>query len=188
MILGLIAQSLGRFRYLDIPHTYMFSAPAFLIPTPQILQNNVDAVIKPFQFWVIYHLDKFHVILIIILNVFFYCYINKVWMALIAACVSFVVTLLWQVVTFLARLRPSGSSSGPGVCWPWCWSTSTTEFSFLTWRRLTKLHNSSILQVTSLPSPKFISLSIEARRLISYFRFVRFKWTAIFIPSTVPLM
>ena len=107
MILGLIAQSLGRFRYLDIPHTYMFSAPAFLIPTPQILQNNVDAVIKPFQFWVIYHLDKFHVILIIILNVFFYCYINKVWMALIAACVSFVVTLLHfkRQLTFIRNLN-----------------------------------------------------------------------------------
>ena len=53
MILGLIAQTHGRFRFLDIPHPWMFSAPAFLIPTPEEIGNNVGAVVKPFQYEVL---------------------------------------------------------------------------------------------------------------------------------------
>jgi hypothetical protein len=35
----------------------MYSQTAFIIPMPEVSQNNVDAVIKPFQLWVRY-IDK----------------------------------------------------------------------------------------------------------------------------------
>jgi hypothetical protein len=54
MILGAISQSIGigRLDYLEIPHSWLHARIAFLIPMPEVLQNNVDAVIKPFQGWV----------------------------------------------------------------------------------------------------------------------------------------
>lgn len=54
MILGAISQSIGigRLDYLEIPHSWFHARIAFLIPMPDVLLNNVDAVIKPFQKWV----------------------------------------------------------------------------------------------------------------------------------------
>jgi hypothetical protein len=54
MILGAISQSIGigRLDYLEIPHSWLHARIAFLIPMPDVLLNNVDAVIKPFQKWV----------------------------------------------------------------------------------------------------------------------------------------
>ncbi|KAI9554683.1 hypothetical protein GHT06_019959 [Daphnia sinensis] len=39
-------------RLVDFVHPFSYSRLCFLIPMPEASQNNVDAVIKPFQFWV----------------------------------------------------------------------------------------------------------------------------------------
>jgi ionotropic glutamate receptor len=41
-----------RSRRLDLVHPWFYTPIGFLIPIPEVSQNNVDAVIKPFQPWV----------------------------------------------------------------------------------------------------------------------------------------
>lgn len=41
-----------RLRVLDYVQYWFSSGPGLIIPMPEILLNNVDAIIKPFQFWV----------------------------------------------------------------------------------------------------------------------------------------
>lgn len=43
----------GRLAKVELVHPWIFSPGAFLLPMPEGWQNNVDAVIKPFQSWVI---------------------------------------------------------------------------------------------------------------------------------------
>lgn len=38
-----------RLRYLELVHSWTYMPVAFLVPMPRTSQNNVDAVIKPFQ-------------------------------------------------------------------------------------------------------------------------------------------
>ena len=47
-----MAQSSERLRSLELVHPWFYTQIAFLIPYPEDIQNNVNAVIKPFQFWV----------------------------------------------------------------------------------------------------------------------------------------
>ncbi|EFX66413.1 hypothetical protein DAPPUDRAFT_263197 [Daphnia pulex] len=80
MIIGQIVQSIGRLRYFEIVHAWIYSEPAFLLPMPQVVQNNVDAVIKPFQTWV--------------------------WVALAAASVTFIGTLLYLKKQMTVKMKP----------------------------------------------------------------------------------
>ena len=41
-----------RLRVLDLVHPWLYTPAAFLFPMPETSQNNIDAVIKPFQLWV----------------------------------------------------------------------------------------------------------------------------------------
>ncbi|EFX79522.1 hypothetical protein DAPPUDRAFT_104187 [Daphnia pulex] len=52
LILAVIRQTPERLRLLELLHPWMYSQTAFIIPMPEVSQNNVDAVIKPFQLWV----------------------------------------------------------------------------------------------------------------------------------------
>jgi hypothetical protein len=45
-------QTSERLRSLEMVHPGFYTQMAFLIPLPENIKNNVDAVIKPFQFWV----------------------------------------------------------------------------------------------------------------------------------------
>jgi ionotropic glutamate receptor len=47
-----MAPSAERFRILELVHSWYYTPSAFLIPMPEDYANNVEAVVKPFQFWV----------------------------------------------------------------------------------------------------------------------------------------
>jgi ionotropic glutamate receptor len=51
-MLAFMGPSPERLRKVEVVHPWLYTPPAFLIPMPEILPNNVDAVIKPFQSWV----------------------------------------------------------------------------------------------------------------------------------------
>ncbi|XP_046445178.1 uncharacterized protein LOC124194839 [Daphnia pulex] len=54
VIIAVIRQTPQRLRLLELVHPWMYASMAFMIPMPEVSQNNVDAVVKPFQFWVRY--------------------------------------------------------------------------------------------------------------------------------------
>jgi ionotropic glutamate receptor len=47
-------QTSERLRSLEMVQPWFYTQMAFLIPIPGNIKNNVDALIKPFQFWVRY--------------------------------------------------------------------------------------------------------------------------------------
>jgi hypothetical protein len=51
-MLAFMGPSPERLRKVEVVHPWLYTPPAFLIPMPEMLPNNVDAVIKPFQSWV----------------------------------------------------------------------------------------------------------------------------------------
>jgi hypothetical protein len=51
-ILAAMKPTPDRLRRLELVHPWFHTPIAFLIPIPEVSQNNVDAVIKPFQPWV----------------------------------------------------------------------------------------------------------------------------------------
>jgi hypothetical protein len=53
-ILAAMKPTPDRLRRLELVHPWFHTPIAFLIPIPEVSQNNVDAVIKPFQPWVRY--------------------------------------------------------------------------------------------------------------------------------------
>jgi ionotropic glutamate receptor len=52
LIITAMAPSAERFRILELVHSWYYTPSAFLIPMPEDNANNVEAVVKPFQFWV----------------------------------------------------------------------------------------------------------------------------------------
>ena len=52
VILAVIRATPERLQLLEFVHPWMYSQVAFIIPMPEVSNNNVDAVIKPFQLWV----------------------------------------------------------------------------------------------------------------------------------------
>jgi ionotropic glutamate receptor len=59
-IIAVIQPTPFRLRQLEFVHPWLYTPIAFIIPMPEVSQNNIDALIKPFQFWVCYfeHLKK----------------------------------------------------------------------------------------------------------------------------------
>jgi hypothetical protein len=47
-----MVQTSERLRSLEMVHPWFYTQVAFLIPIPDDNKNNVNAIIKPFQFWV----------------------------------------------------------------------------------------------------------------------------------------
>lgn len=37
-----------RLRYMELPHPWLYASTGFISPTPVVLKNSVDAIIKPF--------------------------------------------------------------------------------------------------------------------------------------------
>nr|CAH0108055.1 unnamed protein product [Daphnia galeata] len=60
VIIAVIAPSPSRLSRLDFLHPWLYTLSAFLIPIPELLQNNVDAVVKPFQFWQVFFSDSLY--------------------------------------------------------------------------------------------------------------------------------
>ncbi len=58
IIMAAIMPSSERLQVLDFIHPWLYTSAAFLVPLPEILANNVDAITKPFQPWV--SLPYFH--------------------------------------------------------------------------------------------------------------------------------
>lgn len=52
IILGAISPTSERLKLIDLVHPFLATPVSVLIPAPDILQNNIDAIVKPFQFWV----------------------------------------------------------------------------------------------------------------------------------------
>ncbi|XP_046452812.1 uncharacterized protein LOC124200585 [Daphnia pulex] len=52
LILTAMVQTSERLRSLEMVHPWFYTQVAFLIPIPDDNKNNVNAIIKPFQFWV----------------------------------------------------------------------------------------------------------------------------------------
>ncbi|XP_046452810.1 uncharacterized protein LOC124200584 [Daphnia pulex] len=68
LIMTAMFQTSERLRSLEMVHPWLYMPGAFLIPIPEVIKNNVDAVIKPFQFWV--------------------------WMGLLVASIAIIITVL----------------------------------------------------------------------------------------------
>jgi hypothetical protein len=84
--------SAERFRNLELVHYWFYTQTAFLIPTPEDNANNVDAVVKPFQFWVCQlsagvKASQYFIIF------FKFHQIIKVWMGLLIASASVIITI-----------------------------------------------------------------------------------------------
>ncbi|XP_046635682.1 ionotropic receptor 21a-like [Daphnia pulicaria] len=79
VMLAFMGPSPERLRKVEVVHPWLYTPPAFLIPMPEILPNNVDAVIKPFQLWV--------------------------WMGLVGAVASFIFTMSYLNRTLTSRHR-----------------------------------------------------------------------------------
>lgn len=50
--MGVISPTAKRTTQLDFVHPWMYTPSGILIPMPEVSDNNVDAIIKPFSFWV----------------------------------------------------------------------------------------------------------------------------------------
>ena len=63
---GVIAAGMSmiyvRFKQMDFLHGFMDGSGVIVIPKPSIANENIDAIIKPFQFWVLAHHFLFSVL------------------------------------------------------------------------------------------------------------------------------
>ena len=112
-IIAVIKPTPLRLRQLEFVHPWLYTPIAFIIPKPEESQNNIDAVIKPFQFWVCYfgHLKKISFFFLILT---FFC---KVWMALILAIASVIVTLsLLKRFLKTTSLNITSASINENIC------------------------------------------------------------------------
>ena len=58
LIVGLVVPTPSRFKWMDFLHGYLEWSAALIIPNPKPIKENIAAIVKPFQFWVIYYANS----------------------------------------------------------------------------------------------------------------------------------
>ena len=113
----------SRFKWMDFLHGYLEWSAALIIPNPKPIKENIAAIVKPFQFWVIYYANSNYAVAA-------FSHLNnisgiliKVWIDLGLALFSTILALY-----FINRL----------LKYRWANSTSSVNDYQLNWARLSR--------------------------------------------------
>jgi hypothetical protein len=55
LVVGAIAPIYSRYEWMDFLHGYLEGSAVMIIPKPQPFKNNIQAIVKPFQSWVVHN-------------------------------------------------------------------------------------------------------------------------------------